>query len=35
MVAEVIERAMRGEFDFIVSLRSRVATLKGVDVNIL
>ncbi|MGQ7115600.1 phosphoserine phosphatase, partial [Escherichia sp. TWPC-MK] len=29
MVAEVTERAMRGELDFTASLRSRVATLKG------
>lgn len=35
MVAEVTERAMRGELDFAASLRSRVATLKGADANIL
>lgn len=35
MVAEVTERAMRGELDFTASLRSRVATLKGADANIL
>ncbi|MBV7405602.1 phosphoserine phosphatase [Enterobacter sp. ENT03] len=35
MVAEVTERAMRGELDFTESLRSRVATLKGADANIL
>ncbi len=34
-VAEVTERAMRGELDFTASLRSRVATLKGADANIL
>ncbi|WP_058912145.1 phosphoserine phosphatase [Entomohabitans teleogrylli] len=35
MVAEVTERAMRGELDFAASLRQRVATLKGADANIL
>lgn len=35
MVAEVTERAMRGEIDFTESLRHRVATLKGADANIL
>ncbi|VEC00985.1 Phosphoserine phosphatase [Cedecea lapagei] len=35
MVAEVTERAMRGELDFTASLRQRVATLKGADANIL
>ncbi|WP_039057536.1 phosphoserine phosphatase [Enterobacter sp. Bisph1] len=35
MVAEVTERAMRGELDFTASLRSRVATLEGADANIL
>ncbi|BCU57105.1 phosphoserine phosphatase [Enterobacter kobei] len=35
MVAEVTERAMRGELDFTESLRSRVATLKGADATIL
>lgn len=34
-VAEVTERAMRGELDFTASLRQRVATLKGADVSIL
>lgn len=34
-VAEVTERAMRGELDFTASLRSRVATLKGADASIL
>lgn len=29
LVAEVTERAMRGELDFTASLRQRVATLKG------
>lgn len=29
MVAEVTERAMRGELDFAASLKQRVATLKG------
>ncbi|ACS87229.1 phosphoserine phosphatase [Musicola paradisiaca] len=35
MVAEVTERAMRGELDFSASLRQRVATLKDADANIL
>ncbi|WP_343529688.1 phosphoserine phosphatase [Yokenella regensburgei] len=35
MVAEVTERAMRGELNFTASLRSRVATLKGADAGIL
>ncbi len=35
LVAEVTERAMRGELDFTASLRQRVATLKGADANIL
>ncbi|NIF22522.1 MULTISPECIES: phosphoserine phosphatase [Pantoea] len=35
LVAEVTERAMRGELDFKASLRQRVATLKGADANIL
>lgn len=35
LVAEVTERAMRGELDFAASLRQRVATLKGADANIL
>ncbi|KEY58570.1 phosphoserine phosphatase [Serratia sp. DD3] len=34
-VAEVTERAMRGELDFAASLRQRVGTLKGADANIL
>ncbi|MFD1804210.1 phosphoserine phosphatase [Mixta tenebrionis] len=34
-VAEVTERAMRGELDFTASLRQRVAALKGADANIL
>lgn len=34
-VAEVTERAMRGELDFTTSLRQRVYTLKGADANIL
>ncbi|MBV7299009.1 phosphoserine phosphatase [Enterovibrio paralichthyis] len=34
-VAEVTERAMRGELDFEQSLRQRVATLKGTDVSVL
>jgi phosphoserine phosphatase len=32
LVAEVTERAMRGELDFAASLRERVATLAGVPV---
>lgn len=35
MVAEVTERAMRGELDFTASLRQRVGTLKGADAGIL
>ncbi|PRD13439.1 phosphoserine phosphatase [Pantoea coffeiphila] len=35
LVAEVTERAMRGELDFAASLRQRVATLKDADANIL
>ena len=34
-VAEVTERAMRGELDFTASLRQRVGTLKDADANIL
>nr|WP_024966972.1 phosphoserine phosphatase [Pantoea sp. IMH] len=34
-VAEVTERAMRGELDFTASLRQRVATLAGADAAIL
>ncbi|MDF7671114.1 phosphoserine phosphatase [Orbaceae bacterium ESL0721] len=34
-VTAVTERAMRGELDFITSLRKRVAKLKGADVQIL
>jgi phosphoserine phosphatase len=34
-VAEVTERAMRGELDFAASLRQRVGTLKGADAAIL
>jgi len=34
-VAEVTERAMRGELDFSASLRQRVGTLKDADANIL
>ncbi|GAL56766.1 phosphoserine phosphatase [Pseudescherichia vulneris NBRC 102420] len=34
-VAEVTERAMRGELDFTASLRSRVGTLQGADASIL
>ncbi|WLS78372.1 phosphoserine phosphatase [Erwinia pyri] len=34
-VAEVTERAMRGELDFAASLRQRVATLKDADATIL
>jgi len=34
-VAEVTERAMRGELDFAASLRQRVAALKDADANIL
>ncbi|PWC11842.1 phosphoserine phosphatase [Brenneria corticis] len=35
LVAEVTERAMRGELDFAASLRQRVGTLKGADADIL
>ncbi|MEW7312343.1 phosphoserine phosphatase [Buttiauxella gaviniae] len=35
MVAEVTERAMRGELDFTASLRQRVGTLKGANASIL
>jgi len=35
LVAEVTERAMRGELDFAASLRERVATLRGVPVGAL
>ena len=35
LVAEVTERAMRGELDFAASLRERVATLAGVPVTAL
>jgi phosphoserine phosphatase len=35
LVAEVTERAMRGELDFAQSLIERVATLKGLPVSIL
>ncbi|WP_226925312.1 phosphoserine phosphatase SerB [Georgenia thermotolerans] len=34
-VAEVTERAMRGELDFAASLRERVATLAGLDAAVL
>lgn len=34
-VAEITERAMRGELDFAASLRERVATLAGVPVSAL
>ncbi len=34
-VAEVTERAMRGELDFEASLRERVLTLKGLDASVL
>ena len=34
-VTEVTERAMRGELDFADSLRERVATLAGLDVDVL
>ncbi|SMG38548.1 phosphoserine phosphatase SerB [Agreia pratensis] len=34
-VAEITERAMSGELDFEQSLRSRVATLQGLDVALL
>lgn len=35
LVAEVTERAMRGELDFASSLRERVATLRGLPVQVL
>jgi phosphoserine phosphatase len=34
-VAEVTERAMRGELDFADSLRERVATLRGLPVSVI
>ncbi|WP_413450274.1 phosphoserine phosphatase SerB [Georgenia phoenicis] len=34
-VAEVTERAMRGELDFAASLRERVATLAGLDAGVV
>jgi len=34
-VAEVTERAMRGELDFAESLRDRVATLVGLDASVI
>ncbi len=34
-VAEVTERAMRGELDFEESLRERVATLEGLDASVI
>jgi len=34
-VAEVTERAMRGELDFTASLRERVATLAGLDAGVV
>ena len=34
-VAEVTERAMRGELDFEESLRERVATLAGLDASVI
>jgi phosphoserine phosphatase len=34
-VAEVTERAMRGEIDFAASLRMRVACLEGLDVSVV
>lgn len=34
-VAEITERAMRGELDFADSLRARVATLEGLPVSVL
>ncbi len=34
-VAEITERAMRGELDFAESLRERVATLAGLPVSVL
>ena len=35
LVTEVTERAMRGELDFAESLRERVATLAGLDADVL
>ncbi|MBK7822514.1 MAG: phosphoserine phosphatase SerB [Tessaracoccus sp.] len=35
VVAEITERAMRGELDFEASLRERVATLRGLPVSVL
>lgn len=35
LVAEVTERAMRGELDFAASLRERVATLAGLDAGVV
>lgn len=35
LVAEITERAMRGELDFAESLVERVATLKGLDQSVL
>ena len=35
LVAQVTERAMRGEIDFAQSLRQRVATLEGLPVSVL
>lgn len=34
-VAEITERAMRGELDFETSLRERVATIKGLPISVL
>ena len=34
-VSKITEAAMRGEIDFETSLRQRVSSLKGVDVNVL
>lgn len=34
-VAEITERAMRGEIDFIESFRERVALLKGLDASVM
>ncbi|WP_420176011.1 phosphoserine phosphatase SerB [Luteococcus sp. OSA5] len=34
-VADITERAMRGELDFSASLRARVATLAGLDASVL
>ncbi|RKS85038.1 phosphoserine phosphatase [Orbus hercynius] len=35
LVSQITEQAMRGEIDFVTSLRKRVATLKGADMAIL